>query len=875
MLYPSYFKMTRQIRKFQSRILPKVLLVPILVLWSVLHGTVEETRLRLQFALNESAASDALQVGLPRIAISLYRDALKNATKGQIPQNEVCNLRLGLISSFLAIGEINLAKDQLKRLEHSGEQSGEALLHFALISFLERDLEGLNKLMIELKLEEVNEENRSWVVFLQGMVAPSAAESESLHAKALKMAITLERRADFRLLRYRNEILETGGSEVLAANLKRQMEEFRGLPAGQEFAVQYVLVLNSLGKKVEALDELRHQLELVGNAKGIWRDRLLLLYGVLSSPDDDTGRAALESLVETGTNLEWMGMGLRLLTSRFEVNEKITLFLDHILKLPDHELSEIILVMRLKLALELKQNDIAERCAVRIMEEYPGSPQKPDAIRALAAAAWRGNPPQYRLTADFLGRLNKLEENPAEKNRLSLQVADCHFLAGDYDSAAALYLEVHSSATSPLISEQALSQAINSFLATGDIEKSIDLLDEFPHAQDSGELLWNAEWNLLMHLREHNHLKIAAKRTLQILNSKEKRVPKDLTVRLLWMDASLALQMKKPEEALKKCGRVIDFLTKGEVFSVDLENKLRAQVLLTTGRALLVSNKENQAAETFNKLQATYPLSDESAFSYLVEAYFHASGNRLDEAQRNLLRLADGFKKSRFAPRALYEAALHLERRGMDENLKEGVDLLERLIQEYPDNELVFYARLRQANLLRRRNEFGSALELCEQLIGNKLFRNHPKKNSASMLRADCLLALARNDRQKLSEVAESYGELKSLQGDSSEMHAEAAYKEGLVFRRMEDVARAKVIYFRDIIKFFLSDINRFPDVQASGKYWISRSLLDLGEILDNEGDSNGARSVYRMLLAHGLPGHHIARARFSRKEPESTSPAP
>ena len=221
------------------------------------------------------------------------------------------------------------------------------------------------------------------------------------------------------------------------------------------------------------------------------------------------------------------------------------------------------------------------------MEEFPGSPQKPDAIRALAAAAWRGNPPQYRLTADFLRRLSKLEENPDERNGLSLQVADCHFLAGDYDSAAALYLEVHSSAKSHLISDRALSQAINSFLATDDIDKSIDLLDEFSNVEDSGELLWKAEWNLLVHLREHNHLKIASERTRLLLNNKEKQVPRDLTVRLLWMDASLALQMNKPEEAFKKSERVIDFLTGAKGFSVDLDNKVRAQVLLTKGRAFL------------------------------------------------------------------------------------------------------------------------------------------------------------------------------------------------------------------------------------------------------------------------------------------------
>ena len=861
-------------RKFQYRISLKVLLLPMAASWSFLYGTVEETHLRLQLALNKSVASDALQAGLPRIAISLYQEALKTASNAQVSHSEVNKLRLGLTSSFLAIGEIERAKEELKILEDSRDQSGEVLLHLALISFLERDFEGLFELMADLKPEDVSEENRSWVVFLQGIVAHSADLSEDLHSEALKMAITLERRADFRLLRYRNEILETGGSEVLAANLKRQMEEFRGRPAGQEFAVQYVMVLNSLGNKASALEELKRQLVFVGNEKGIWRDRLLLLYGVLSSPEDDTGRAVLESLVETGTNHEWMGMGLRLLTSRFEVNEKITFFLDNILKLPKHKLTESILVTRLKLALELNQNVVAERCALRIMEEFPGSPQKPDAIRALAAAAWRGNPPKYRLTADFLRRLIKFEEKPEERNRLSLQVADCHFLAGDYDSAAALYLEVHSSA-SPLISGRALSQAINSFLATDDIKKSIDLLDEFSKAEDSDELLWKAEWNLLVHLRERNHLKIAYERTLLLLNNKKKPVPKDLRVRLLWLDSSLALRMDNPKEALMKADRVINFLTGEEGFSVDLDNKLRAQVLLTRGRAFLRSSQENQASETFTKLHITYPNSDESAFAYLVEAYHHASENRLDEAQRNLLRLADRFKKSRYAPRALYEAALHLERRGMDENLKEGVDLLERLIQEYPDNELVFYARLRQANLLRRRNEFGSALELCELLLGNKLYRDHPEKNSASMLRVDCMLALARNDRQKLLDVAEAYGELKSAQKHIPEIHAEAAYKEGLVFRRMENVARAKVIYFRDIIKFFLSDINRFSDGKSSGKYWVSRSLLDLGEILETEGDSNGARSVYRMLLVHGLPGRNLARARVSPSVLKNSSAAP
>ena len=48
------------------------------------------------------------------------------------------------------------------------------------------------------------------------------------------------------------------------------------------------------------------------------------------------------------------------------------------------------------------------------------------------------------------------------------------------------------------------------------------------------------------------------------------------------------------------------------------------------------------------------------------------------------------------------EAALQAERRGQDANFAEANRLIEDLVKKYPSSDLVFYARLKQGDLLRK-----------------------------------------------------------------------------------------------------------------------------------------------------------------------------
>ncbi len=829
----------------------------------VLSLGAERERAHVGFHLNGKAASDALRAGLPRIAVSLFRDALSVAITSRATTNEINELKLGLTTALLAAGDLADAKQELTALGSTGEMRHAVKLRYALIAFLERDHKKLKTLAAGFNPETAPPEDKPWIAFLRAMILPPGEKQEVMLSAALKIAVSSEQHAEFKLLRYREDILATGGSEVLAANLKRQMEEFRGRTAGREFAVQYVMVLYSLGKEEDALAELRRQLELAGNENGTWRDRLLLLYGLIAPVDDGTGRAALESLVQEGKSHEWMEMGLYLLTSRTQEGDNSKVFLDKLLQIPRHPLTEQVINLRLKLSIVAGENELAETCARRLMEEFPGSPRKPEALRALAAAAWRVKPPKYRLVADLLTRLLKVEKDEVKKERLSAQVADCHFLAGDYESAAALYLDLRATTKNSQIADRALSQAVNASLASGDVEKALRWMNELLLSGTLGGARWEAEWNLIARLKEMNRVSEALKRT-QTLLTKHESLPADFHVRFMWLDASLSLTMRDSNLTLAKTNKALDFLVKNENLAEKLRHKLKTQLLLTKGRALLRAGRSDEGLTVLADLREGNPDANASAFSFLVEAYYHAAGNRLDEAQRSLLRLADGFKGSRYAPRALYEAALYLERRGQDENLKEGVDLLERLIQEYPSNLLVFYARIRQANLLRSQNEFGAALELCEELLGSKNYQKHSSRVSASMLRTDCLSALAKDDRERLLEVAEDYAQIKNSIEYSIATRAEAAYKEGVVLRRMGDSKRAKAVFFRDVIQGLLPDIGVTGNAIKSGKYWIARSIFDLAEILGREGETDRARNVYRLILAHGLPGYNLALNRVS-----------
>ena len=51
----------------------------------------------------------------------------------------------------------------------------------------------------------------------------------------------------------------------------------------------------------------------------------------------------------------------------------------------------------------------------------------------------------------------------------------------------------------------------------------------------------------------------------------------------------------------------------------------------------------------------------------------------------------------------------------------------------------------------------------------------------------------------------------------------------------------------------------------VTGRYWMSRTLLELGTRLEAQGQLAEARRVYRKMVAYNLPGRTLAQSRADR----------
>jgi hypothetical protein len=225
--------------------------------------------------------------------------------------------------------------------------------------------------------------------------------------------------------------------------------------------------------------------------------------------------------------------------------------------------------------------------------------------------------------------------------------------------------------------------------------------------------------------------------------------------------------------------------------------------------------------------------------------------------------LADKFEKSEFAPYALYRAALYAERRG-PEYYRDANKILEELVTEYPDDGLVFYARLKQGNLLRLLNEYGLARTLFADLVNKFKFPQFADALSANIALADTEATLAAADPSRAGNAAAIYERLYDLQAAPLDLRVEAGHKLGLYRSERESVERAYAIWWQ-MIDAFLREETKSAKLGANGRYWMARTLLKLAELQERQGKPREARKLYELLLQKGLPGTAFANEGLAR----------
>ena len=533
-----------------------------------------------------------------------------------------------------------------------------------------------------------------------------------------------------------------------------------------------------------------------------------------------------------------------------------------------HALADRLLAYRAYLHAKSGAFAEAGKSAQTLLEQFPASVYSEHALRMLAYISWNQAPPRYRTAAGYLNRLRQRLTDEREALEAGILIADCYFLNRDYANAADAYGAVVRDAPPDLIPD-VFYQQILSEIEAGRPDAAAALIDE---ARQAGRVpalkLWQADWNLLDSLRQKQQLEKAFSRIRMVLpvsqgGQGQQGLSPSVSLRFRWLDARLSLEAGLPQEAVIKTSQLLEEIRAGDgAAEVPDVEQLESHLLLLQGEAKIASGDKPGGIESFTLLREQYSESGPAILSYLVESRSESDEDSLVNAQQSLIDLVDRFPTSEYAPIALWEAALNAEQRGLNVHLQEAIAILEKLVTDYPDHELVYFARLKQGDLARRLNDFPTALLLYERLLS--LFPSHPERFRAEMSRGDCLMALGSEDPDRFDMAAVIYERNCLLPIAPLPVRIEAGFKWAHALKQQGDGPGAEAVYWLLYDQFILDkEIGEGLVRQDASRYWAARVLLELGSTQVDKGELNTARKVYELIVRMDLPGTGLAQARI------------
>jgi len=826
--------------------------------------------------LREAAAERALELGFSPAAEALLKELLAAPDTPAVQRNR---LELDLVAALLDQGRLDDADQALGQI--AGPHNSAYHLRAGLIAAYRRQLDAARSEAAQVKVEDLAPAERGWDLFLQGMIADLAGDlgrRNQEYDEAVKAAVSEIQRARFQLEQLRVNLLSGPATEQEADRLKQNMERLQGQKPGYAYARYYAAALNALGRKTEAIDVLQRQLQSLPPEERQELDDMRLLLGMIAGGASGVGRNALFGLLDRAVSPESQRIALQLLArasgsgvARAEFRRK----LDQLIAAPvRHPIIEDLRVFRAQAALAEKDYDQANEDAKWLLDNYPGSRLKTQALGVLTRVAWEQG--RYRTAADDAAQL-RAELPPGDaRAQLGVLVAEADFRAGDFRNAADAYGSAQREPPAGIAPGALLFQRVLAEINSDQLADAQKLLDEAAGMADIAAVSrWEAEWNLARALQVHDQTAQALQRVTRLLGETgAAALSPELFVRMEWLQAHLAFEAGTPAEAI----RLVDALLarmetpamaalpaalKTEVVSTSV--LLKAQALLATNNPRAGAAAEGLALLT--KLRSDYPKSDAAVYSFVVEANYHAARYEISEAQSLFTHLADTYPDSKIAPFALYEAALNAERRGQDAYYEDALRLIERLVTTYPDDDLVFYARLKEGDLLRKLNQFAAAQRTYEWLTNNPKFAQNKDVLLAQLALADCHYAQAASDPSHWESAETIYERLQDYPTAPADLRVEAGFKHGYTQLKLGNPTRAEATWWL-VANTFLLDATRAAELGAKGRYWMARTLLELGDLYEKQAQLDQARNAYELLLQQKLPGAALARQRLARFSP-------
>lgn len=812
------------------------------------------------------AGDDALRSGLPGMAEILYHSVLQL----ELPEDARQAVMLKLISALIAERRFEQAESLLNQMP--GDSSPPYLLRQAIIAFNLGALDLADETLDQIDPDFLSRSDRAWYYLVKGLIARSKGQTNRAVGwieQAVGASSTPAQRAHFDTLLLTSRFAEAPPTEEFANLLAGKVRDNHGTRPGFGYAREYAVALDRLGDKSGAIQVLQEQLTLITPDEPDEKAQTLLMIGLIAGQDSRRGQLALEDIVREGRDPALQRMALYLLTDARRDPAQEEAFRNFLTSLINtaNPLRDEILMLRARLHLNDGSRSLAIADAERLLAEFPASPFGNEALWILGYVAWQDK--RYRSAADYLQRIRDRLPPGNERNRLGQLVGDCYFSNGDFAIAASVYRSVLQSSPEPERQSIVAYQAIISEINAGRLDEAASALDSATLlGQIDSIRLWRAEWNLVEALRREGRTTEAYARLSYKLRGRpaESLLP-ELRLRLMWLSAFLSFEAGEYGSVPAMVNDALTMLSTSEHDQLPGEDRrlLASSLLLLEGRSLLRSDQPEEGIAVLERLRQDYPGTDAAITSYLVESRFLASEYRLAEAQRRLRELADRYENSPLAPAALLEAATLAEKQGQTRNYEEARDILKVLLERHPGDPLVFHAKLQLGNITRKLNLFGAAQILYENILQEYAGRDRDYPlYLAELYRADSMLAQAGSDHNRLDAAAESLDRVLDGTETPFDVRIEAGYKLALIQARQGHTLRARETLWLMVTRF-LKDPRSAERLGPRGRYWMSRSLLELGGLLDSAGEVREAREVYNLISTYGLPGETLAAARSAR----------
>jgi TolA-binding protein len=824
-----------------------------------------------QNALSLEAAQRAQELGFPALAAQFYRELL--ATSG----GDRPRLTLALATALLD-GDHPDQADQVLR-SWNGPRGAAWHLRAGLAAAAQRKFDGARAELALVRAEELTAADRPWLSFLQGLVTGAAGDSLGADAdflRAEQQAVTAVDRVHFSLKHEEERIRRGAVNEQDADEIRRNAERFRGQPFGYESARAYAVALAGLGRRTEAVAELRRQLLTLPASERARADDLRLLMGMIAGAGEGEGRLMLLQLLETGNDPPRQRMALQLLAQASTADPERSSFraaLDQLLAAErPHPIREDLLFFRAAWALGNQPPEYprAESDANELIQRYPGSSLKPYALGILTASAWAQH--RYRLAADDAASEQAATPPGEARAELGVLRAEAAFRAGmlagdasDFRNAADGYAAALRDRPANVSPGELMFQQVEADIESGSLDAAQRALDALASDPAFGtEERWQAEANLARMLKIQGRTAAAYQRVNRLLQGagRTPALPMGLRARMAWLQAELSYDVQEYARTLELVGA----LRSGwPGLAPDLRQSIASSSALWEAQADFALGREPAGLAVLARLRSEFPDSDAAVESYMIAADHYAQQDQVSVAQGLYIQLAEKFPSSPYAPRAYFQAAVLAEKLGQTNDLTQATQLIERLVAleekyppAHPGDRLTFYARLRQGDIFRELNEFHLAEQTYETLQHN--FSQHQDIDYALLALAECHAAQAADDSTHAESAHALFEDLFDRVNAPVDVRIEAGFNLGSLHETRHDNDEARKVWWRVITAFLLDRPANALPLDGSGRYWIARTLLQLGTLEAREGNLAQARRAWQLILEAKLPGDKSAR---------------